>query len=136
MKAIPSDLSWVVLLVHLGPSPPPESRVKSPPALAAGVSWVFSLGGPSGTAVSFGIRHFLILSDLQLALKKGWSPGAVKIRKVKKKQFIVLGNNCCLVMHIACYMKMKILIELTWTFSMEGSVFIKVLIIPPSSRID
>ena len=54
----------------------------------------------------------------------------------KKKQFIVLGNNCCLVTHIACYMKMKILIELTWTFSMEVPLFIKLLIIPLSSRVD
>ena len=84
MKAIPSDLSWVELLVRLGPSLPPESHVKSPPVLAAGVSWVFLLGGLSGTAVSFGIRHFLILSDLPLALKKGWSSGAVKIRKERK----------------------------------------------------
>ena len=60
----------MVLPVHLGPSPPPESRMKSPPALAAGVSWVFPLGGLSGTAVSFGICHFLILSDLLSALKK------------------------------------------------------------------
>ena len=74
----------MVLPVHLGPSPPPESRMKSPPALAAGVSWVFPLGGLSGTAVSFGICHFLILSDLLSALKKGWSLGAVKIRKEKK----------------------------------------------------
>ena len=84
MKAIPSDLSWMELPVCLGPSLPPESHLKSPPALAAGVSWVFPQGGPSGTAVSFGICHFLILSDLPSALKKGLSPGAVKIRKEKK----------------------------------------------------
>ena len=96
---------------------------------------MFPVGGLSGTAVSFGIRQFSTLSDLPSALKKCWSPGAVKIRKEKKK-FIVLGNNCCLVTHIACYMKMKILIELTWTFSMEVPVFIKLLIIPPSSRVD
>ena len=123
-------LSWVVLPARLGHSLP-----ESPPPLAAGASWVFLVGGLSGTAVSFGIRQFSTLSDLPSALKKGWSPGAVKIRKEKKK-FIVLGNNCCLVTHIACYMKMKILIELTWTFSMEVSVFMKLLIIPPSSRVD
>ena len=134
MKEIPSDLSWVVLPVRLGPSLAPESRVKSPPALAAGVSWVFPPGGQSGSALSFGMRHFLTLSDLPSAWKKAWSPSAVKIRKEKK--IILLGNNCWLVTHIACYMKMKILIELTWTFSMEGSVFIKLLIIPPSSWID
>ena len=117
MKAIPSDLSWVVLPACLGHSLP-----ESPPALAAGASWVFPVGGLSGTAVSFGIRQFSTLSDLPSALKKCWSPGAVKIRKEKKK-FIVLGNNCCLVTHIACYMKMKILIELTWTFSMEVPLY-------------
>ena len=84
MKEIPSDLSWVVLPVRLGPSLPPESHVKSPPALACGVSWVFPPGGPSGSALSFGMHHFLTLSDLPSAWKKAWSPSAVKIRKEKK----------------------------------------------------
>ena len=58
----------MVLPVYLGPSLPPEFRLKSPPVLAAGVSWVFPLGGLSGTAVSFGICHFLIPVGLEKRL--------------------------------------------------------------------
>ena len=81
---IPSVLSSVVPTVCLAHSVPPESHLKSPPVQAAGVSWVFPLGGPSGIAGSFGMHQFLTLSDLLSALKKGLSPGAVKIRKEKK----------------------------------------------------
>ena len=74
----------MVLPVHLCPSLPPESNVKIQFQVKDTRSEVMRElhayhGGPSGTAVSFGIRHFLILFDLPSALKKGWSPGVVKI---------------------------------------------------------